>query len=77
LKHGTANKPRGFRAILTDQQISEIRELSETMTQRDLAKKFNVKRGCIQYWLKHNRPLATVGYSVSSINRRKRQMRSR
>lgn len=60
------------RTKLTVAQIQEIRALRGIETQVNLAKRFGVKPGCIEYWHKRDRPPAPPGSSVSSIWRRKK-----
>lgn len=54
--HGTARKRDGIKRKLTPEQIAEIRRLKGQVTQYDLAQRFGVKVGTIEYWQKHNKP---------------------
>lgn len=73
-RHGSYLGGIGSRTRLSEFQISEIRRLSKAgMTQHALAAKFNVKRGCIQYWIKDDDPPAKPGTSISSIYRRQKK----
>ncbi len=48
------------RRILTPNQIAEIRSLKGKMAQYDIAKKFGVKPGAVEYWQSHDKPPATL-----------------
>lgn len=54
--HGTMPKHGRPARILTPEQIVEVRALKGTVAQYDLAKRFGVKPGCIEYWQSHDKP---------------------
>lgn len=55
-EHGTMPKHGRPARILTPEQIAEVRALKGTVAQYDLAKRFGVKPGCIEYWQSHDKP---------------------
>lgn len=56
---------------LTTAQVAEVRALKGTMSQYEIAKRFGVKRSCIQYWHKHDRnPVRTEQNAPSTLKRR-------
>jgi len=60
VEHGTMPKKGRQRRILTPEQIEEVRALKGKMAQYDIAKRFGVKPGCIEYWQSHNKPPALL-----------------
>jgi DNA-binding transcriptional regulator YiaG len=60
VEHGTMPKKGKPRRILTPEQIQEVRALKGKMAQYDIAKRFGVKPGCIEYWQSHNKPAALL-----------------
>lgn len=56
---------------LTTGQVAEVRALKGKMSQYDIARKFGVGRGCIQYWHRHDRePERTEQNSPRTLRRR-------
>lgn len=68
-KHGT--KSKGRRQKVTPQQVKEIRALKGVETLEQIAARYDVKRGCIEYWHSHDRPPAPPGTSYSAVYRRR------
>lgn len=58
--HGTMPKVGKHRRRLTPEQIEEVRALKGKVAQYDLAKRFGVKPGCIEYWQSHSKPPALL-----------------
>lgn len=54
-KHGTSDGAKGPYALISIETINEMRALAGRMSQREMARRFNVKRGCVQYWLKQDK----------------------
>lgn len=54
--HGTMPKHGRPARILTPEQIAEVRALKGKVAQYDLAARFGVKPGCIEYWQSHDKP---------------------
>lgn len=72
ITHGTTTRnPPGARRKLTLEQIEEVRALKGKVSQYDLARRFGVKPGCIEYWQKHNKPPAAPGTSRTALHRRR------
>jgi DNA-binding transcriptional regulator YiaG len=55
-EHGTMPKHGKPRRILTPEQIAEVRALKGKVAQYDLAARFSVKPGTVEYWQSHDRP---------------------
>lgn len=74
--HGTLRNNRGqTRAKLTTDQIADVRALKGKVTQYDLAKRFGVKPGCIEYWQRHDKPpVAPSSTQNAEYHRRKRNL---
>lgn len=72
-KHGTHLGSIGSRTRLTPDQITEIRSLKGVLSKVKLAEKFGVKRGCIDYWHRHDRQPLPPGQSESALYRRAKQ----
>ena len=68
-RHGTHLGGRGARTSLTPDQISEMRSLRGVIPVVQIAKKFSVSRGCVEYWHSHNRPPEPPGTSRSALRR--------
>jgi hypothetical protein len=76
--HGTTGcNSFGMVSRFSPSQIAEIRALKGIKTQAEIAEMFGVKRGCIQYWHKHDRPPFAPGTSMSTLYRRRRLIASR
>jgi hypothetical protein len=73
-KHGTQMGGIGTRTRLTPEQIAEMRALKGKMVRLEIAKKFGVKIGCVEYWHKHDRQPLPPGKSPSAVLRRQMKM---
>lgn len=65
-QHGTV-RPRPVR--LNALQIEAARLLKGRMTIEKIATMFGVKRGCIEYWHRHNQPLQVANNGRSKLYR--------
>lgn len=57
--HGTSSGDVGCEQKLTPVDVDKIRALKGQKTQVQIAEQFGVSRGCIQYWLRHDKPKRT------------------
>jgi DNA-binding transcriptional regulator YiaG len=71
--HGTHKGGKGSRTKLTSDEIAELRSMRNVCTQQQLADRFGVKRGCIQYWLRSDHPPVPPGNSQTARWRRSRK----
>lgn len=69
-KHGTHLGGIGTRTRLTPEQIEEIRSLNGILSKVKIAEKFGVKRGCVEYWHRHDRDPLPPGESKSAVQKR-------
>lgn len=70
-KHGTHLGGIGTRTRLTPAQIAEIRSLNGVLSKVKIAEKFGVKRGCVEYWHRHDRDPLPPGQSKSAVQKRR------
>lgn len=69
--HGTGGLSKGSRTKLTPDQIADIRRSKGVVTIKELARKYGIKRGAVDYWINTNHPPAPPGTSTASLWRRK------
>lgn len=65
--HGTGKPPNQPKRKLTVEQIAEVRALKGKVTQYELAQRFGVKTGSIEYWQSHDKPPAATYLTPETV----------
>jgi len=71
--HGRREGANGSRTYLTSEQISEIRSSKGITSQYELAQRFGISRGSVEYWQRSSHDPAPFSTDKYKIARRRRQ----
>jgi hypothetical protein len=72
--HGTQRVRDGIRQKLTREQVAQVRALKGKLSLFEIAEKFGVKRGCIEYWLRTDHEPMKPGTSSAAMYRRRQKL---